>query len=246
MFKNFIGGRWCVPAQHHYLLISSSSGGKYIYGVPRSFAEDVERAIDEAHQAREEWCCLEPRARVVRLAHIPDQLSDKLWMVLADCWDQGISSFTVGQHAVETVLESLREPLYPLSAELESGDKSASTTDYSVVMKLAFTADTPFETMCQRIIPLLLQGHVLVVVLLYRNTNCLPVRLLALMGLMASCLPAGVLNLITGLGLEAGVALVNNARVMPLPMHTTRAPEATNVPSMYSDDVKNFPHALTH
>lgn len=46
--------------------------------------------------------------------------------------------------------------------------------------------------------------------LLYQDARRLPVRLLTILALIAEHLPAGVLNVITGLGLEAGLALVRH------------------------------------
>ncbi len=70
------------------------------------------------------------------------------------------------------------------------------------------------ESVYQKMIPLILYGHVVVAVLLYQDTRYLSVRLLALMGLIAECLPPGVLNLVNGPGMEVGIPLANSPRAL--------------------------------
>ena len=214
MFDNFIGGRWISPARDRYLVMPRRSSGVRACRVPRSSADDVSLALDQALQARKAWSDLDAADRALALSGVAHRVGDHgLTLSLADCWDRGESAFEVSQHAAELVLESLTDPLYRQLVEYQSRELDrTSCGDVSEVVKLAVAADTEVDSMCRRVVPLLLEGHVSVVVLLYRECRRLPVRLLALMGVMAECLPAGVLNLVTGLGLEAGVALASSSR----------------------------------
>src|SRR6204780_2068560 len=54
-YENFIGGRWIAPAKGGYFDNISPTTGEVICQIPRSQAEDVERAIDAAHAAAEKW-----------------------------------------------------------------------------------------------------------------------------------------------------------------------------------------------
>ena len=123
--------------------------------------------------------------------------------------------FAIDQRTVDAVLEFLTAPLYRFLDETENEDDNRRPpAETSAVIKVAFAADTEVEVMCWRVLPLLLRGHVLVVVLLYQDERRLSVRLPALMSLMAASLPPGVLNLVTGLGLEAGIALVDSSEAV--------------------------------
>src|SRR6201996_1030264 len=50
-YENFIGGKWVTPAKGGYFDNVSPTTGQVICQIPRSQAEDVERALDAAHAA---------------------------------------------------------------------------------------------------------------------------------------------------------------------------------------------------
>jgi len=54
-YENFIGGRWVAPAKGGYFDNVSPTTGQVICQIPRSQAEDVERALDAAHAAADGW-----------------------------------------------------------------------------------------------------------------------------------------------------------------------------------------------
>lgn len=76
MLDNFIGGGWLAPKQKRYLEIPCRRSGVRNCRVPRSSAEDLERAFDEADRARETWSRLEAGARAVRPTRVADQVDD--------------------------------------------------------------------------------------------------------------------------------------------------------------------------
>ena len=233
MFDNFIGGRWRVPKKNRYLGMTHQRSDVGAFRVPRSSAEDVELALDAAHLARGAWSHLRPPTRSAAFNHIEDELTSRgLTLALAACWDLGEPDLCVERQAADKVLATLTAPLERLLAEFEDWP---AHTGISVVVKLALAAETDVDAMCRRLVPLLLSGHVVVAALLYQDGRHLPVRLLALMGLMAACLPAGVLNLVCGTGMEIGVPLANSSRAVspatvpslsrptPVPLNQIRA-----------------------
>src|SRR5580700_7917831 len=54
-YDNFIGGRWQAPVKGRYFTDTSPIDGSKLCDVARSDAEDVERALDAAHAARDAW-----------------------------------------------------------------------------------------------------------------------------------------------------------------------------------------------
>ena len=54
-YGNFIGGEWIAPLKGGYFDNISPTTGQVICQIPRSQAEDVERAIEAAHAAAPKW-----------------------------------------------------------------------------------------------------------------------------------------------------------------------------------------------
>ena len=52
---NFIGGQWVAPVQGQYFTNITPITGKPVGEIARSTAEDIELALDAAHEAREKW-----------------------------------------------------------------------------------------------------------------------------------------------------------------------------------------------
>ena len=53
--KNFIGGEWVDASTGETMEVLNPATGEVIAEVPRSTAEDVERAVDAAKKAWVEW-----------------------------------------------------------------------------------------------------------------------------------------------------------------------------------------------
>ncbi len=54
-YGNYIGGKWVEPASGQYFDNVTPITGKTFCEIPRSNAQDVERALDAAHAARAAW-----------------------------------------------------------------------------------------------------------------------------------------------------------------------------------------------
>src|ERR1700733_8320623 len=62
-YDNFIGGRWQPPVKGRYFVDPSPVDGAKLCEVARSDADDVERALDAAHAARDAWGRTSPAER---------------------------------------------------------------------------------------------------------------------------------------------------------------------------------------
>src|ERR1700719_716026 len=78
-YENFIGGQWVAPVKEGYFDNISPTTGQVICRVPRSQAEDVERAIDAAHAAADKW----GRTAVADRARILNRVADRLEQYLS-------------------------------------------------------------------------------------------------------------------------------------------------------------------
>lgn len=54
-YENFIGGKWLEPAEGKYRVNLSPATAQPICEVAESTPEDVERALDAAHSAKDAW-----------------------------------------------------------------------------------------------------------------------------------------------------------------------------------------------
>ncbi|MGE7418870.1 aldehyde dehydrogenase, partial [Methylobacterium tarhaniae] len=89
-YDNFIGGQWVAPVAGRYFENTSPITGGVICEVARSDAQDIERALDAAHAAKEAWGRTAPAERARILLKIADRMEDNLDLIaLAETWDNG-------------------------------------------------------------------------------------------------------------------------------------------------------------
>src|SRR5450631_223384 len=89
-YENFIGGKWVAPAKGGYFDNISPTTGQVICKIPRSQAEDVERAVDAAHAAADKW----GRTAVAERARVLNAVADKIeqylpFLAAVETYDNG-------------------------------------------------------------------------------------------------------------------------------------------------------------
>ena len=75
-YKNLVGGEWVDAASGETMEVLNPSTGEVIAEVPRSSAEDVERAVDAARKAFVEWGDKTPKDRMELLLKLADVIDD--------------------------------------------------------------------------------------------------------------------------------------------------------------------------
>ena len=89
-YDNFIGGKWVAPVKGEYFENISPVDGQVFTKVPRSSVEDIELALDAAHQAKDAWGKTSTTARSNILLKIADRLEENLELLaVAETWDNG-------------------------------------------------------------------------------------------------------------------------------------------------------------
>ncbi len=89
-YANFIGGEWCPPVKGQYFENVTPVTGRAFCEIPRSTAEDIERALDAAHGAKTRWGKTSVTDRASILNKIADRLEANLeMMAVAETWDNG-------------------------------------------------------------------------------------------------------------------------------------------------------------
>lgn len=215
-YENFIGGKWIAPVKGQYFQNVTPVTGQVFCDIPRSTSEDIELALDAAHKAKDSWGKTAPATRAAILNKIADRLEANLEMLaVAETWDNG-----------KPVRETLAADI-PLAIDhfryfagcIRSQEGTLSQLDEQTV---AYHFHEPLGVVGQIIpwnFPILMAAWKLAPALAAGNCVVLkpaeqtPVSILILMELIADLLPAGVLNIVNGFGIEAGKPLATNKRI---------------------------------
>jgi len=215
-YGHFIGGNWVEPKKGQYFENISPVNGKPFCEVGRGTAEDIEAALDAAHAAAPAWGRTSLAERSLVLNKIADRLEDNLEMLaVAESWENG-----------KAVRETLAADL-PLAVDhfryfagvLRGQEGSSSEIDENTV---AYHFHEPLGVVGQIIpwnFPILMATWKLAPALAAGNAVVLkpaeqtPWSILKVIELVADLLPAGVVNVVNGFGVEAGKPLASSSRI---------------------------------
>ncbi len=89
-YENFIGGEWVAPTTGEYRENVTPSTGEAFCEVAHSGAADIERALDAAHAAKDEWARRSPAERAAVLNAVADAIEENLEMLaVAESYENG-------------------------------------------------------------------------------------------------------------------------------------------------------------
>jgi aldehyde dehydrogenase len=215
-YDNFIGGKFVPPVNGEYFDNISPIDGKAFTKVARSTKEDVELAIDAAEEAFKTWGKTSPAYRSKVLNQIADIMEANLeYLATVETIDNGkalretmaadlplcIDHFryfagviraeegTIAEHDEHTVSICLHEPL-------------------GVVAQI-IPWNFPLLMATWKMAPAIAAGNCTVV----KAAEQTPTSILVFMDLIKDVLPAGVINIVNGFGIEAGKPLASSPRI---------------------------------
>jgi aldehyde dehydrogenase len=215
-YGHFIGGNWVEPKKGGYFENISPVTGRPFTEVGRGTAEDIEAALDAAHAAAPAWGRTTLTERALILNRVADRLEENLEaLAIAETWDNG-----------KPVRETLAADL-PLAVDhfryfagvLRGQEGSSSEIDADTV---AYHFHEPLGVVAQIIpwnFPILMATWKLAPALAAGNAVVLkpaeqtPWSILKVIELIGDLLPAGVVNVVNGFGVEAGKPLASSSRV---------------------------------
>jgi aldehyde dehydrogenase len=215
-YGNYINGEFVAPARGRYFENLSPVNGKPFCEVARSDHEDIEKALDAAHRAKAGWARTSVGARADILQRIADRMQQNLEMLaLAETWDNGkpiretlaadlplaIDHFRYFASCIRAQEGSL--------AELDDGTVSYHFHEPLGVVGQIIPWNFPILMAAWKLAPALAAGNCVVL----KPAEQTPVGILKLMELVGDLLPAGVLNVVNGFGIEAGKPLASSPRV---------------------------------
>src|SRR5699024_11001503 len=209
-------GQWVAPADGEYMDNISPVTGKVFCQVARGKEADIDLAIDAAEKAFETWGKTSAQERSRVLLRIADVIEENLEEIaVAETWENG-----------KAVRETLAADI-PLAADhfryfagaLRAQEGRLSQIDDDTV---AYHFNEPLGVVGQiipwnfpilmaawKIAPALAAGNAIVL----KPAEQTPASLLYLVEKIADLLPDGVLNIVNGLGSEAGAALSGSRRI---------------------------------
>jgi aldehyde dehydrogenase len=215
-YENFIGGKWVAPAKGGYFDNISPTTGQVICQIPRSQAEDVERAVDAAHAAADKW----GRTAVAERARILNAVADRMeqylpFLAAVETYDNGKPIRETNLADMPLAVDHFRYFASCVRAQEGSlGELDEDTVAYHYHEPLGVVGQIipwnfPILMAAWKIAPALAAGNAVVI----KPAEQTPMSLLVFAELVQDILPAGVLNIVNGFGLEAGKPLASNPRI---------------------------------
>ncbi|MBD0862952.1 aldehyde dehydrogenase family protein [Gordonia sp. zg691] len=215
-YDNWIGGQWTPPVKGQYFENPSPVDGKVFCEVARSTAEDIDLALDAAHKAAPGWGKTPVAERSLALLRIADRMEENLEkLAVAETWDNGKAVRETLAADMPLAIDHFRY----FAGALRAQEGSISEVDEDTV---AYHFHEPLGVVGQIIpwnFPILMAVWKLAPALAAGNAVVLkpaeqtPASILYLVSLISDLLPAGVLNVVNGFGVEAGKPLASSNRI---------------------------------
>src|SRR5699024_3478884 len=215
-YENYIGGEWVAPVDGKYLDVVSPVDGKVFTSVTRSNDKDLEFAFDAAHAAKKSWGKTSVAERALVLTRIADRIEENLEMLaVAETWDNGKAVRETLNADLPLVVDHFRYFAGAIRAQ-EGGisEIDQDTVAYHFHEPLGVVGQIipwnfPLLMATWKLAPALAAGNCIVM----KPAEQTPASISLLMEVIGDLLPAGVLNIVQGTGLEVGKPLATSPRI---------------------------------
>lgn len=215
-YDNFIGGKFVAPVAGRYMDNITPITGQKICEVPHSDAADIDLALDAAHAAKDAWGKTSAAERSNILLKIADRIEENLDLIAAaETWDNGKPIRETTAADIPLAIDHFRY----FAGTLRAQEGTMSEIDNDTV---AYHFHEPLGVVGQiipwnfsilmaawKLAPALAAGNCIVL----KPAEQTPAAILVLAELINDLLPAGTLNIVNGLGAEAGDALARSNRI---------------------------------
>ncbi|OFR86943.1 aldehyde dehydrogenase [Micrococcus sp. HMSC067E09] len=215
-YEHYIGGEWVAPKKGQYFENITPVTGKVFTEVARGTAEDIDAAIDAGWAAFETWGKTSATERSTILLKIADRMEENLEMLaVAETWDNGKAIRETLNADLPLAIDHFRYFAGAIRAQ-EGGlsQLDDDTTAYHFHEPLGVVGQIipwnfPLLMGVWKLAPALAAGNCVVL----KPAEQTPASIMVLMELIGDLLPAGVVNVVNGFGLEAGKPLAQNPRI---------------------------------
>ena len=215
-YDNWIGGKRVAPVKGQYFENVSPVNGKPFCEIARSTAEDIELALDAAHAAAPAWGKTSVTERADILLKIAQRMEDNLEaLAVIETWENGKPVRETLAADIPLALDHFKYFAGVLRAQEGTlGELDEDTVAYHFHEPLGVVGQIipwnfPILMAVWKLAPALAAGNCVVL----KPAEQTPASIMWWIDLVGDLLPAGVLNVVTGFGPEAGKPLAQSPRV---------------------------------
>ncbi|RDL15966.1 acetaldehyde dehydrogenase ExaC [Serratia fonticola] len=215
-YDNFICGAWVAPVQGEYYTNLTPITGQTLCEVASSSSQDIELALDAAHDAKGAWGKMSVQARANLLNRVADRMEQNIdLLAAAETWDNGKPIRETVNADVPLAIDHFR--YFAACVRAQEGGISeidSETVAYHFHEPLGVVAQIipwnfPLLMACWKMAPALAAGNCIVL----KPAKLTPLSVLVLMELIQDILPPGVINVVNGAGGEIGEYLATSKRI---------------------------------
>src|SRR5262245_29789960 len=212
-YKNLVGGEWVDALDGQTMEVVNPSTGEVIAEVPRCSEADVDRAVEAARKAWDEWQEKTPKDRMellLKLADVMEENADELWQL--ESQNVGMPA-SIAVDEIPFSVDNLR--FFAGAARNLEGKSAAEYVEgYTSIIRrepLGIVAGiTPWNYPLMMVVwklgPALAAGNVQIM----KPAEQTPLTTLRFFELAQEVLPPGVVQVLTGDGVPVGDALVKH------------------------------------
>lgn len=215
-YEHWIGGQWVAPIKGQYFENVSPVNGKVFCEVGRGTAEDIDAALDAAHAAAPAWGKTSATERAAVLNKIADVIDANVELLaVAETWDNGKAVRETLNADIPLAADHFRYFASVVRAQegrLTQIDDNMTAYHYHEplgVVGQIIPWNFPILMAVWKLAPALAAGNAVVL----KPAEQTPASILVLVELIGDLLPAGVLNIVNGFGVEAGKPLASSPRI---------------------------------
>ena len=215
-YDHYINGAWVKPSGGEYFDNISPVDGKVFTQAARGNAADIELAVDAACAAFPAWGKSSAASRSNILLKIAQRIEDNLeYLATVETIDNGKAIRETRAADLPLCVDHFRYFAGVIRAEEGSMSEHDETTvslqvhEPIGVVGQIIPWNFPLLMATWKIAPALAAGCCVVV----KPAEQTPTSIMVLMELIGDLLPAGVLNIVTGFGIEAGKPLATSTRI---------------------------------
>ena len=211
-YGNYINGKFVEPKSGKYFDNTSPISNEVICSVARSNEKDVDAALDAAHAAFPTWGKTSITERSNILLKIADVIEKNLnTLAVAECLDNGKPIRECMAADLPLVIDHWRYFAGVIRAEegsvaeISNGEYSYHIPEPLGVVGQIIPWNFPLLMATWKLAPALAAGNCVVL----KPAEQTPASIMLLMELIGDLLPPGVVNVVSGYGLEAGKPLAH-------------------------------------
>ncbi|WP_424184212.1 aldehyde dehydrogenase family protein [Actinokineospora sp. G85] len=215
-YDHYIGGEYVPPVKGQYFENPSPVNGQVFCEVARGTAEDVEKALDAAHGAAPAWGRTSVAERANVLNKVADRMEENLELLsVAESWDNGKAVRECLAADIPLAIDHFRYFAGAIRgqeggiSEIEEGLVAYHFHEPLGVVGQIIPWNFPILMAVWKLAPALAAGNAVVL----KPAEQTPASIHVLLSIIGDLLPAGVLNVVNGFGVEAGKPLASSPRI---------------------------------